>query len=73
MRYSILTTVLPDTTAQQAAAAHFVRIRSLTVTTMNERSRTSRDTIPGGDGLLGFGAGNVGEAASRIVTIADLP
>lgn len=57
----------------EAAAAHFVRIRSLTVTTMNERSRSSRATIPGGDGLLGFGVGNVGEAVSRIVTIADLP
>lgn len=48
-------------------------LRSLTVTTMDERSRTSRATIPRGDGLLGFGVGDVGEAVSRIVAIADLP
>lgn len=48
------------------------RLRSLTVTTMDERSRTSRATIPQGDGLLGFGVGDVGEAVSRIVAIADL-
>lgn len=49
------------------------RLRSLTVTTMDERSRTSRATIPQGDGLLGFGVGDIGEAVSRIVAIADLP
>lgn len=49
------------------------RLRSLTVTTMDERSRTSRATIPQGDGLLGFGVGDVGEAVSRIVAIAHLP
>lgn len=48
------------------------KLRSLTVTTMDERSRTSRATIPQGDGLLGFGVGDVGEAVSRIVAIADL-
>jgi len=48
-------------------------LRSLTVTTMDERSRTSRATIPQGDGLLGFGVGDVGEAVSRIVAIANLP
>lgn len=48
-------------------------LRSLTVTTMDERSRTSRATIPQGDGLLGFGVGDVGEAVSRIVAIAHLP
>lgn len=48
------------------------RLRSLTVTTMDERSRTSRATIPQGDGLLGFGVGDVGEAVSRVVAIADL-
>lgn len=47
-------------------------LRSLTVTTMDERSRTSRATIPQGDGLLGFGVGDVGEAVSRIVAIAHL-
>jgi uncharacterized protein (TIGR04141 family) len=49
------------------------KLRSLTVTTMDERSRTSRATIPQGDGLLGFGLGDVGEAVSRIVAIANLP
>lgn len=49
------------------------RLRSLTVTTMDERSRTSRATIPQGDGLLGLGLGDVGEAVSRIVAIAKLP
>jgi uncharacterized protein (TIGR04141 family) len=49
------------------------KLRSLTVTTMDERSRTSRATIPQGDGLLGFGLGDVGEAVSRIVAIASLP
>lgn len=49
------------------------KLRSLTVTTMDERSRTSRATIPQGDGLLGFGVGDVGEAVSRIVASAKLP
>lgn len=48
-------------------------LRSLTVTTMDERSRTSRASIPQGDGLLGFGIGDIGEAVSRIVAIANLP
>lgn len=47
-------------------------LRSLTVTTMDERSRTSRSTIPQGDGLRGFGLGDVGEAVSRIVAPAAL-
>lgn len=47
-------------------------LRSLTVTTMDERSRTSRSTIPQGDGLRGFGVGDVGEAVSRIVAPATL-
>lgn len=49
------------------------KLRSLTVTTMDERSRTSRATIPQGDGLMGFGVGDVGEAVSRIVANAELP
>lgn len=49
------------------------QLRSLTVTTMDERSRTSRASIPQGDGLLGFGIGDVGEAVSRIVAVANLP
>lgn len=49
------------------------KLRSLTVTTMDERSRTSRATIPQGDGLLGFGIGEIGEAVSRVVAIANLP
>lgn len=49
------------------------KLRSLTVTTMDERSRTSRATIPQGDGLLGFGVGDVGEAVSRVVAFAYLP
>lgn len=49
------------------------QLRSLTVTTMDERSRTSRASIPQGDGLLGFGIGDIGEAVSRIVAIANLP
>ncbi|WP_340699059.1 DUF6119 family protein [Cellulosimicrobium funkei] len=53
--------------------ADSAKLRSLTVTTMEERSRTSRATIPQGDGLLGFGVGDVGEAVSRIVAEANLP
>lgn len=49
------------------------KLRSLTVTTMDGRSRTSRATIPQGDGLLGFGIGEIGEAVSRVVAIANLP
>ncbi len=49
------------------------KLRSLTVTTMDERSRTSRATIPQGDGLLGFGIGDIGEAVSRVVAMANLP
>lgn len=49
------------------------QLRSLTVTTMDERSRTSRASIPQGDGLLGFGMGDIGEAVSRIVAVANLP
>jgi uncharacterized protein (TIGR04141 family) len=49
------------------------KLRSVTVTTMDERSRTSRATIPQGDGLMGFGLGDIGEAVSRIVAIANLP
>jgi uncharacterized protein (TIGR04141 family) len=49
------------------------KLRSVTVTTMDERSRTSRATIPQGDGLMGFGLGDVGEAVSRVVAIANLP
>lgn len=49
------------------------QLRSLTVTTMDERSRTSRASIPQGDGLLGFGIGDIGEAVSRIVAVANLP
>lgn len=49
------------------------QLRSLTVTVMDERSRTSRASIPQGDGLLGFGIGDIGEAVSRIVAIANLP
>lgn len=49
------------------------KLRSVTVTTMDERSLTSRATIPQGDGLMGFGLGDIGEAVSRIVAIANLP
>lgn len=49
------------------------KLRSLTVTTMDERSRISRATIPQGDGLLGFGVGDIGEAVSRVVAMANLP
>ena len=48
-------------------------LRSLTVTTMDERSKTSRATIPQGTGLLGFGVGELGEAVSRIVANAEIP
>ncbi|MCL1899189.1 MAG: TIGR04141 family sporadically distributed protein [Promicromonosporaceae bacterium] len=47
-------------------------LHSLTSTTMNERSRTSRLSIPQGDNLLGFGIGGIGEAVSRVVALADL-
>lgn len=48
------------------------QLRSITVTTMDERSRTSRATIPSGDGILGFGVGEIGEVVSRIVADAEL-
>ena len=56
--------------AIRAADPH--QLRSLTVTTMDERSRTSRATIPRGDGILGFGVGEIGEVVSRIVAEAEL-
>lgn len=54
-------------------AADPLSLRSLTVTTMDDRSKTSRATIPSGEGLLGFGVGDIGEAVSRIVASASLP
>lgn len=48
------------------------KLRSLTVTTMDERSRTSRATIPSGDSLRGFDLGDIGEAVSRVVGTARL-
>ncbi|WP_257182881.1 DUF6119 family protein [Corynebacterium cystitidis] len=48
-------------------------LRSLTVSSMDLRAKISRATIPGGDRLLGFGVGDVGEAVSRIVAMANIP
>lgn len=48
------------------------RLHSLTVTTMDERSRTTRATIPAGDSLRGFDVGDIGEAISRVVGTARL-
>lgn len=48
------------------------KLQSITVTTMDDRSKTSRASIPLGDGLLGFGIGDIGEAVSRLSAIAEI-
>lgn len=47
-------------------------LRSLTRTTLDQRARTERASIPGGDDLRGFGAGALGELVTRLVAKADI-
>jgi uncharacterized protein (TIGR04141 family) len=48
-------------------------LNSLTRTTLDQRARTERSTIPGGDSLRGFGAGDFGELVTRLVAKAEIP
>lgn len=48
-------------------------LNSLTRTTLDQRSRTDRLSIPGGDHLRGFGVGDFGELVSRLVAKAAIP
>lgn len=47
-------------------------LNSLTRTTLDNRSRTDRFSIPGGDQLRGFGVGDYGEIVSRLVARAEI-
>lgn len=48
------------------------RLRSLTHSRLDSRAFVARTSIPGGDDLLGFGAGDLGDLISRIVGPAAL-
>lgn len=48
-------------------------ISSLTRTTLDQRSRTDRFSIPSGDHLRGFGVGDFGEVVTRLVAKASIP
>ncbi|MER7433966.1 DUF6119 family protein [Pseudonocardia alni] len=48
-------------------------LSSLTRTTLDQRARTDRLSIPGGDHLRGFGAGDFGELVTRLVAEAEIP
>ncbi len=48
-------------------------LNSLTRTTLDQRARTERSTIPSGDSLRGFGAGDFGELVTRLVAKAEIP
>ena len=48
-------------------------LSSLTRTTLDQRSRTDRFSIPSGDHLRGFGVGDFGEIVTRLVAKADIP
>ena len=48
-------------------------LNSLTRTTLDERARTERATIPGGDSLRAFGGGDFGELVTRLVAKAEIP
>lgn len=47
-------------------------LQSLTRTTLDQRSRTDRASIPAGDDLRGFGAGAMGELVTRLVAKAEI-
>lgn len=47
-------------------------LNSLTVTTLDERARTERSSIPRGDHLRGFGVGELGELVTRLVARAEI-
>ena len=47
-------------------------LNSLTRTTLDQRARTDRASIPGGDDLRGFGAGDFGELVTRLVAKAEI-
>ena len=48
-------------------------LSSLTRTTLDQRSRTDRFSIPSCDHLRGFGVGDFGEIVTRLVAKADIP
>lgn len=48
-------------------------LSSLTHATLDHRARIERSTIPGGDNLRAFGAGDVGELVTRLVAKAEIP
>ncbi|MDP9396641.1 MAG: TIGR04141 family sporadically distributed protein [Actinomycetota bacterium] len=47
-------------------------LSSLTRTTLDQRARTDRASIPRGDDLRGFGAGDFGEVVTRLVAKAEI-
>lgn len=48
-------------------------LSSITRTTLDQRARIERSTIPGGENLRGFGAGDFGELVTRLVAKAEIP
>jgi uncharacterized protein (TIGR04141 family) len=48
-------------------------LNSVTRTTLDQRARIERSTIPAGDSLRGFGAGDFGELVTRLVAKAAIP
>jgi uncharacterized protein (TIGR04141 family) len=48
-------------------------LHSVTRTTLDQRSRTDRFSIPSGDHLRGFGVGDFGELVTRLVAKAEIP
>ncbi|MDN5851875.1 MAG: TIGR04141 family sporadically distributed protein [Actinomycetia bacterium] len=48
-------------------------LSSITRTTLDQRSRTDRLSIPSGDHLRGFGVGDFGELVTRLVGKAEIP
>ena len=48
-------------------------LNSITRTTLDQRSRTDRFSIPSGDHLRGFGVGDFGELVTRLVAKAEIP
>lgn len=50
-----------------------LELNSVTRTTLDQRSRTDRFSIPSGDHLRGFGVGDFGELVTRLVAKAEIP
>ena len=50
-----------------------MRTALVTRTTLDQRSRTDRFSIPSGDHLRGFGVGDFGELVTRLVAKAEIP